>query len=142
MQRISWPEMWMKIASDLAERSYDPRLKVCAIIVPEDNTGILALGYNGNAKGLPNEVESLEPGMSGMLHAELNAVIKCPFHYPVAKHMYVTHSPCRACAKILINANITRVVYGQPYRDTTGIDLMRSVGIEVLSLADAILIGK
>ena len=113
-------------------RSSDPRLKVCAIIVPEDNTGILALGYNGTAKGLSNEPDSLVPGQSGMIHAEQNCLIKCPFHYPVAKHMYVTHSPCLQCARLIVNANIRRVVYGQLYRDTSGLDVLRQAGVEVM----------
>jgi dCMP deaminase len=138
--RPPWPKRWMNVATSLAnDCSYDLRLKVCAIVVPADNTGILALGYNGNARGLPNEAESLEPGQSGAIHAEQNCLLKAPYHYPVAKHLYVTHSPCRACAKLIINANIARVIYGQLYRDSTGLDLLRQVGLEVLSLDEAIL---
>ena len=141
-ERITWPEMWMDVARTLARRSYDTRLKVCAIMVPEDNTGILALGYNGNAKGLPNEAESLEPGQSHFVHAEANCLIKAPFHFPLKKHMYVTHSTCRACAKLVINANVSRVVHGEMYRDASGLDLLRSAGIEVMSIEDAILKAK
>jgi dCMP deaminase len=137
-KRVSWPETWMTVARMLAtSRSYDPRLKVCAIVVPADNTGILALGYNGNYRGGPNEAESLVPGQSGMLHAEQNCLVKCPFHYPVAKHLYVTHSPCRQCAKLIINGNISRVVYGERYRDASGLDLLKSAGVEVFSVEEA-----
>jgi dCMP deaminase len=136
--RPNWPQVWMDVARQIAARSYDPRLKVCAIMVPEDNTGILALGYNGNAKGLPNEAESLEPGQSGMVHAEVNCLIKAPFHFPLKKHMYVTHSTCRQCAKLVINANVSRVVYGELYRDASGLDLLRSAGIEVCSIEEAV----
>jgi len=137
--RSPWPTRWMNVARLLAsECSYDPRLKVCAIMVPEDNTGIMAFGYNGNAKGMPNEVESLVPGQSGAIHAEQNCLIKAPFHFPLKKHMYITHSSCRACAKLLINANVSRVVYGELYRDASGLDLLRAAGIEVYSEAEAV----
>lgn len=129
----------MNIARVIAtSRSYDPRLKVAAIIVTDDNTQMLALGYNGNARGLPNEPESLEPGRSGMIHAEVNALIKCDFNHPKRKIMYVTHSPCRDCAKLIINAGISTVIYGELYRDSSGIDLLRSGGVLVMSIDDAI----
>ncbi len=129
----------MNIAKSLArDRSHDPRLQVCAIIVPEDNTGILALGYNGMQRGGPNVVASLEPGKSETLHAELNCIIKAPFHYPLKKHMYLTHSPCVACSKIIVNANISRVVYDVLYRDDAGLDVLRSARVDVLQLGDAI----
>lgn len=131
----------MSVAREIARRSYDPRLKVGAIIVPEDNTGILALGYNGSWRGGPHEPESMEPGKSGMIHAEENALIKAPYHYPLRKHMYVTNSPCRQCAKLCINAGIVRVVYEHEYRDASPLDIMRSAGVEVLQLVSAILLA-
>jgi dCMP deaminase len=132
----------MTVARTMAARSYDPRLKVGAVLVPEDNTGILAQGYNGNYKGGPNEAESLEPGQSGMIHAEVNCLIKAPFHFSLKKHLYVTHSTCRQCAKLVVNANVARVVYGELYRDASGLDLLRSVGIEVMSLGEAIALAR
>lgn len=136
--RLSWPEVWMGVANQISMKSYDPRLKVGAIIVAEDNTSVLAVGYNGSWKGGPNVPESLEPGKSKFIHAEVNAIIKCDFNFPKKKHMYVTHSPCIDCARLLINAEMSRVVYGTEYRDPSGIDLLRRAGIETLSCADAI----
>lgn len=141
-KRPTWPEIWSDVAEIIAERSYDPRLKVGAIIVSEDNTQLLSLGYNGNYKGGPHQHESTEPGKSGFIHAEVNALIKCDYNFPKRKHMYVTHSPCRNCAKLIINADIARVVFGIPYRDSSGLDLLRSTGIEVLSIDDAILMAN
>ena len=137
--RPSWPETWMTIAKSIAERSYDPRLKVGAIVVSADNTSMLSVGYNGNYRGGPHEHESKEPGQSGFIHAEVNALVKCDFNFPKKKHMYVTHSPCRACAKLIINAEIAHVVYEIQYRDTSGIELLKSTGIDVMNLTDAIL---
>jgi dCMP deaminase len=140
--RPSWPETWMSVARAMAKRSYDPRLQVGAIIVSDDNTRMLSVGYNGNYKGGPNEAESGVPGQSGMIHAEQNAIIKCDFNFHKKKHMYLTHSPCRTCAKFIINAEISRVVYENVYRDQAGIDLLKSVSVEVFSLEEAILNAK
>ena len=139
MGRVSWHETWMNVARSLAEnRSHDPRLKVAAIIVPEDNTQIIAIGYNGDERGGTNAPESFEPGQSGFVHAENNALIKCDFNFPKRKRMYVTHSPCRQCAKLIINAEIVSVIYGEQYRDVSGLELLKQRGIEVMSLDEAI----
>ncbi len=137
-RRWTWPETWMSVARTISDRSYDPRLKVGAIIVSDDNTQVLSIGYNGNYKGGPHEHESTEPGKSGFIHAEVNALVKCDFNFPKKKHMYVTHMPCKDCAKLIINAEICRVVWETPYRITDGVELLASVGIEVFSFHDAV----
>lgn len=142
LERPAWAETWMQVAWTMAARSYDPRLQVGAIIVSDDNTQMLSVGYNGNYKGGPHQHESSEPGKSGFIHAEVNALVKCDYNFAKKKHMYVTHSPCRDCSKLIINAEIARVVYQVPYRDASGLDLLRSVGIEVLSVEEAILKAK
>lgn len=136
--RPTWPETWMSIARVIAERSYDPRLKVGAIIVSADNTQMLSGGYNGNYAGGPHEHESPEPGQSGFIHAEVNALVKLDFNFSKEKHMYLTHSPCRMCAKLIINAGIKRVVYGEAYRDPGGVKLLQGVGIKTMTLEDAV----
>jgi dCMP deaminase len=127
--RNSWDQTWLDVAETIAKRSCDPNLKVAAIVVSEDNTQLLALGYNGNYSGGPNHRESDEPGKSGFLHAEINCLLKLDYNNPKAKKMYLTHSPCRMCAKAIINAGITSVIYSREYRMTDGIDLLKSVGI-------------
>lgn len=134
--RPSWDKVWMKTAHIIASRSIDPRYKVGAVIVSDDNTQILALGYNGGYAGGPNEVESLEPGQSGNLHAEVNALLKMDFNNPKKKTMYVTLSCCRMCAKAIANSRIDKVVYFEEYRDTSGLDLLRAAGIEVEQITD------
>ena len=54
--RPTWNKVWMDFAKIISERSYDPRHKVGAIVVTQDNTQVLAVGYNGNYSGGPNEV--------------------------------------------------------------------------------------
>lgn len=139
---VPWPETWMSVAKTISLRSYDDALKVGAIVVSDDNTQMLSIGYNGNYKGGPHEKESSEPGLSGFLHAEANAIIKLDYNFPKKKHMYVTHSPCRMCAKMIINAGISRVVYDIQYRDSSGLVLLQSVGIEVMRTSDAILTSR
>ena len=129
--RPKWNETWMKFAHLIAERSYDPRHQVGAVVVTNDNTQVLSVGYNGNYAGGPNEVESTSPGESGMLHAEINALLKSDYNSPKKKIMYVTLSPCRMCAKAIINAGIYKVVYDEEYRDTSGLELLRAAGIRV-----------
>jgi dCMP deaminase len=123
----------MEFAHIIARRSYDPRHRVGAIVVTDDNTQVLAVGYNGNYMGGPNEVESETPGESGMLHAEINAVLKCDYNCHKRKMMYVTLSPCRMCAKAIVNAGIDTVIYDEEYRDTSGIDILRDGGVSVMS---------
>jgi len=127
--RPSWDEVWMQTARIIARRSIDPRHKVGTVIVSEDNTQVLSIGYNGNYSGGPNEVESLEPGQSGCIHAEINALLKLDYNNPKKKIMYITLSPCRMCAKAAVNAGIDEVVYDEEYRDTSSLDILRDAGI-------------
>lgn len=131
VNRPSWDNTWMGVAHSIARRSYDPRHQVGAIVVTSDNTQVLSVGYNGNYSGGPNEVESEAPGESGMLHAEINALLKSDYNNPKKKIMYVTLSPCRMCAKAIVNASIDVVVYDEEYRDTSGLELLKDAGIRV-----------
>ena len=129
--RPEWDDIWMSVAHTISQRSIDPRHQVGSIIVTDDNTQLLALGYNGNYKGGPNEIESLRPGQSGLIHAEQNALIKLDYNNPKKKKMYVTLSPCSQCAKMIVNANIHEVIYDEQYRDPAGIEIMKSAGLSV-----------
>jgi dCMP deaminase len=110
----------MEMAHSIARRSYDPNYKVGAIIVSADNTSVLALGYNGNFAGGPNCRDSEERGKSGLIHAEVNALLKME---------YVTHSPCTMCAKAIINAGINEVVYAREYDYELSVELLGAAGI-------------
>ena len=131
IERPSWDQVWMETARILSRRSVDPRFQVGAVIVTEDNTQVLAVGYNGDHRGGPNSVESNEPGQSGFIHAEINALIKCDFNHPKAKKMYLTLSPCRQCAKAIINGGVKEVVYLDEYRDASGVKLLVDSGLIV-----------
>ena len=107
--RPDWDSVWMRTAHIIAERSYDPRHQVGAVVVTQDNTQVLAVGYNGNYAGGPNEVESSSPGESGMIHAEINALLKMDYNNPKYKKLYVTLSPCRHCAKAMVNLSLIHI---------------------------------
>jgi dCMP deaminase len=140
--RPSWDDVWISTAKILSERSYDPRHKVGAIIVTADNTQVLAVGYNGNYSGGPNEVESDIPGESGLIHAEINALLKLDYNNPKSKTMYVTLSPCRMCAKAIVNTGIHQVVYNEEYRDTSGIQILKRAGIKVRNYRSSSLVQQ
>ena len=119
------------MARELAKRSHDPTYQVGALVVPQENTGVLSLGYNGNAPGMPHMRDSDVPGESGFIHAEVNALIKLDFNNPANKVMYVTLSPCRMCAKLIMAAKIDEVVYADKYRDMGGVELLNISGVNV-----------
>ena len=121
----------MDVASSIAKRSYDPRFQVGSVVVTEDNTQVLAVGYNGNYSGGPNTVESDEPGKSGFIHAEINSLLKMDYNNPKRKKMYLTLSPCRMCAKAIVNAGIKEVIYKEAYRDMSGVKLLLEQNISV-----------
>ena len=129
--RPTWDEVWMETSKIISRRSLDPRHQVGAVIVTSDNTQVLAVGYNGDQRGGTNAVESNEPGCSGFIHAEINALIKCDYNNPKRKIMYLTLSPCRQCAKAIINGGISEVVYLEQYRDTSGLDVLKQSGVVV-----------
>ena len=131
MSRPSWNKIWMDFAHSISQRSYDPRFQVGAVVVTEDNSQVLAVGYNGNYAGGPNEVESEVPGESGMLHAEINALLKMDYNNPKKKKLYLTLSPCKMCAKAIVNSGINEVIYKVPYRDMSGVKILKNCGIKV-----------
>ena len=130
--RPSWDQIWIDFVYSISSRSVDPRHQVGAVVVTDANTQVLAIGYNGNYTGGPNDVESLVPGESGMIHAEINALLKMDYNNPKKKIMYVTLSPCRMCAKAIVNSGIAKVIYSEEYRDISSLEILQNAGIEVI----------
>lgn len=129
--RPEWDQIWIEFAHMISKRSVDPKYKVGAVIVTDDNTQVLSIGYNGDQKGGPNCRESLDRGHSGFIHAEINALIKCDYNHHKNKKMYLTLSPCDVCAKAIINAGIDEVIYCQKYEASQGIDILKNADIKV-----------
>ncbi len=133
--RPSFEEIYMDLAHTLAERSTCERMNVGTVITSTDYRKVLAIGYNGNAAGLPNTCDRHEAGNCGCLHSEENAVINCDSPRSTEKHVFVTHLPCVACAKRLINlGGVKKVFYRTDYRLPDSIAILRSVGVEVVQL--------
>jgi dCMP deaminase len=134
LSRPSWDEIWANFAKQIARRSVDPKYKVGAVVVNDENTQVLSIGYNGDQKGGSNKRESLSMGNSGFIHAEENALIKLDYNNPKYKKMYVTLSPCKMCAKKIVNAGIDEVLYLERYEQSNGIDILIDAGIVVRHL--------
>jgi dCMP deaminase len=134
--RPSFPSIYLDLAKTLAKRSTCSRLSVGTVITSTDFRKVLAVGYNGNATGLHNGCDRDEPGNCGCLHSEENAVINCDAPRSVEKYVFVTHLPCVACAKRLINlGNVKAVYYAQDYRVKDSIQVLESVGIRIEQLS-------
>lgn len=132
MDRPSFEQIYLQHAIAIAQRSTCCRLQVGTVITSLDHRYVYAVGYNGNAQGFNNGCDAATPGGCGCIHSEANAIINCVVERSVRKMVYMTHSPCRMCAKMLINlGGIDTVVYLDVYRDASGADLLRQAGISV-----------
>ena len=118
-----------------AENSYCVRRQVGALMVKDQR--IISDGYNGTPSGFENVCED-ENNVSKpyVLHAEANAISKVARSHNSSDGatLYVTASPCIECSKLIIQAGIKRVIYGELYRLTDGIDLLKRAGVEVIYL--------
>lgn len=131
--RPGFEEVYMEFAFSIAKRATCKRLQVGTVITTTDFRKVLAVGYNGNATGLPNTCDRTDPGNCGCLHSEENAVINCDSPRSTEKFVFVTHLPCVACAKRLINlGNVQKVFYSHDYRIKDSLVLLEKCGIEVV----------
>ena len=126
---------YLRMARIWAENSYCKRRQVGALVVKDKM--IISDGYNGTPSGFENVCEDdgnvTKPYV---LHAEANAITKLARsnNNSEGSTIYITASPCIECAKLIIQAGIKRVGYGEKYRLTDGIELLERAGIEVIYL--------
>lgn len=135
--RPEWDIYFMKIAQAVAARSTCDRAFVGAVLVREKR--ILTTGFNGSPAGSPHCDEVGHLIVDGhcvrTIHAEANAIIQAALHGVSTKDStcYVTHFPCLSCAKMLINAGVTRIVYDNQYRlDENTLDFLRQANVELV----------
>ncbi|MGY8777612.1 MAG: deoxycytidylate deaminase [Longimicrobiales bacterium] len=121
-------EVYMRMAEELAKRSTCARLQVGTVITDEHLENVVAIGYNGNAKGFPNQCDSEEAGKCGCIHSEMNALVKSPGQLR-DKVAFITASPCVMCAKLMVQANVSHVFFREKYRITTGLDVLEKAGV-------------
>ncbi|WP_438017318.1 dCMP deaminase family protein [Sorangium sp. So ce315] len=137
--RASWDEYFMRIAEVVASRATCDRKHVGAVIVRDKS--ILATGYNGSIRGLPHcdeEGHLIEDGHCvRTIHAEANAIIQAARNGVRidGATVYVTASPCWGCFKMIANAGLSRVVFGEFYRDERIFRFATELGIELAPLA-------
>ncbi len=123
----------MRMARIWAENSYCKRRQVGALLVKGQM--IISDGYNGTPSGFENNCEDANNlSKPYVLHAEANAISKVArsSNSSDGATLYVTASPCIECAKLIIQAGIKRVVYGEQYRLVDGLELLERAGIEVV----------
>ena len=138
MSRVSWDRYFMNLAVQAATRSTCPRKHVGAVIVRDK--AVLATGYNGSLRGLPHctDVGCLMDNGHCVrtVHAEANAILQAARHGVRIERseMVVTASPCWECFKLIANAGIVKVLYGEFYRDERILEFARAAGIELVHL--------
>ena len=127
---------YIKVAKLCAKNSYALKLKVGAVIVKDEQ--IISDGFNGTPCGFENVCETRNINgelntLPYVLHAESNAILKCAkYGRPTnGSTLYITHSPCIECAKLIIQAGIIRVVYIEDYKKLEGLELLKRAGIKV-----------
>jgi deoxycytidylate deaminase len=127
--------VFANFAVGLASLSTCKRTKVGSIVVPQDLSEVLAIGYNGPPAGLPNNQCRDRVGDCGCVHSEANAMVKLRTR---ARDLVfiATVSPCEACAGLIINSKaIAAVVYLEEYRNRAGLDLLEETGILAVKIA-------
>jgi dCMP deaminase len=138
MQRPSWDSYFMTLARAVATRSTCDRKHVGALLVRD--RVILSTGYNGSIRGMSHcdEVGHLmEDGHCvRTVHAEQNAIVQAARHgiRIEGADAYITASPCWTCFKLLANAGVQRIVYGEFYRDEKIFRAAQEIGIGLLHL--------
>ena len=139
--RVDWHTYFMNIARQVASRATCERKHVGAVIV-RDRT-ILSTGYNGSIRGLDHCEDVgcvIEDGHCvSTVHAEANAILQAARNGVAiaGAELYTTASPCWPCFKLIANAGIVRVYYGEFYRDEKSLRVAREAGIELVDLGSS-----
>ncbi len=143
-------DLYMDFAQRVAQLSHARRLQVGAVIVKDDT--VISYGYNGMPAGWDNNCEYEETILKSefgkgtwlektgqlktkpeTIHAESNAIAKLAksSNSGLGADLFVTHSPCLDCAKLIYQSGIRRVYFNQNYRDDAGIKFLEKSGVEV-----------
>ncbi len=140
-RRVDWHTYFMNIARQVATRSTCARKHVGAVIV-RDKT-ILSTGYNGSIRGMPHCDDvghDLDAGHCvATIHAEANSILQAAKNGVRIEgaEIYTTASPCWNCFKLIANAGIRTIYYGEFYRDTKSLKVARQLKIALIDLESA-----
>ncbi len=138
-KRADWDEYFMRIAVEVSGRSTCDRKHVGAVIVRDRN--ILSTGYNGSIAGLDHCDDvghMMEDGHCiATIHAEANAIIQAAKNGVRidGAEVYTTASPCWNCFKLIANAGIRVVYFGEFYRDRRSVEIAEQLGIDLVDLS-------
>jgi len=138
-------QAYMQTAHTFAKLSYAKRLQVGCIIVKDDR--IISIGYNGMPSGWDNTCEDEFLNEDGsittvtkpeVLHAESNAIAKLAKSNESGEGatLFVTHSPCIECAKLIYQSGIKEVIYDKVYRDDKGIAFLKESKVKIESVTN------
>jgi dCMP deaminase len=142
--RLSWHQYFLTITRQVAERSTCNRAKVGAVIVRDKN--IIATGYNGAPAGMPHCTDAgcliyqsktpdgeIEENCFRTIHAEINAIAQAAKNGSSIKDasIYITHTPCIHCLKVLVNTGIKDIFYERPYKLHTLTDLLQHTQVRL-----------
>ena len=124
-----------KILLNISDLSVASTLKVACMALKKDFSKIASFGYNGSYSGADvnedtgTEEDSLTPGESGFIHAEMNMIAKFKEMDPERYIVLLTLSPCKMCTKILINAGFKHIYWIDEYRETEHLQIFTKCGI-------------
>jgi dCMP deaminase len=138
--KFKFIQLYMDWARRCSKLSHAQRLQVGAVIVKDDS--VISYGYNGMPAGWDNNCEDVIQHSDDttslktkpeVLHAESNAIAKLARsnNSGVDADIFITHSPCLDCAKLIYQSGIKRVFYGHAYRDEAGINFLKTSNIQV-----------
>ncbi|MFY2559529.1 deoxycytidylate deaminase [Corallococcus terminator] len=139
--RVSWDQYFMDIAKQVATRATCDRKHVGAVIVR--GRTILSTGYNGSIRGLAHCDDvghMMENGHCvATVHAEANAIIQSATNGVAidGATIYTTASPCWPCFKLIANAGLVRIVFGEFYRDPRIFEVASQLKLELVGLGEA-----
>jgi dCMP deaminase len=136
--RADWDTYFMQIAQVVASRAPCDRKLVGALLVRDRM--ILSTGYNGSIRGMPHCSDAghlmENDHCVATIHAEANAILQAARNGVRidGADLYTTASPCWPCFKLVANAGIRRIVYGEFYRDRRSLDVAQRIGVELIEV--------
>jgi dCMP deaminase len=134
-KQARYDRAYLRLAQNWAMLSHCTRKKVGAIIVKDRM--IISDGYNGTPSGFSNRCENEEGETHWyVLHAEANAILKVAksTNNTEGSTLYLTHSPCKDCSKLILQSGIKRVVYMDAYKDSSGLTFLTNAGVVITQI--------
>lgn len=134
-KQLRYDKAYLRLAASWALLSHCTRKQVGAIIVKD--AIIISDGYNGTPAGFDNCCEDEHQQTHWyVLHAEANAILKVARSTNNCKDatLYLTHSPCKDCSKLVLQSGIKRLVYRDAYKDLSGVEFLKSAGLDIAQI--------